>query len=95
MTTRRWIGVGLILLGIAVGAVLQACCGTPFRVTVTTTREEPEKTIGDADFMIKDFVATTHVISISPKWPVALPLALLICTGLVLVVIPGKCPKHG
>jgi hypothetical protein len=94
MTTRRWIGVGLILLGLAAGAALQVCRGEPFHVKVTTTRQGPEKPLGDADFTITDIVITTCHISISPNWPVAIPLAVLIGAGIVLVAIPRKHPKH-
>jgi hypothetical protein len=83
----------MILLAVALGTGLQACCGTLFHIetsTLTSTPRRPEKPVSEDDFTITEFEFTAYRISISPNWPVAVPLALLACAG--LVTLAGSRP---
>ena len=86
MSTRRWIGLALLLSAVAFGGGLQAYYGTLFHIETTTTRERPEQHARQDDFTITEWEATT--VAIFPNWPIAVPLAILACAGLGLLIIP-------
>jgi hypothetical protein len=94
MTTRRWIGLAMILLAVALGAGLQIRHGTLFHIETTeTTTRGPEKPVSNGDVTIQIIEEKTY--HIFPNWPIAVPLVLLACAGLALVVIPrGSASKR-
>ena len=84
MTTRRWIGLAMLLSAVALGNGIQASCGKLFKTEAATIK--PVKTGWPPNFHIG-----VHTADIRPNWPVVIPLALLACAGLALILIPrGK-----